>query len=91
MNCHNHPHKDATAICTVCGQGLCNDCISSASGLCKSCYNAFLNGRIKSAISYLAILAVIGIIGYLWDPMGKEGMSQSGVSCYMLMATCTGI
>lgn len=91
MNCHNHPHRNATAICTACGQGLCNDCISSKSGLCKSCYDAFLSGKIKSAISYLAILAVIGIIGYLWDPMGKEGMSQSGVSCYMLMATCTGI
>lgn len=91
MNCHNHPQREATAICTECGQALCNECVSSKSGLCKSCYDTILSGKIIVAVSYLVILAVIGVIGYLWDPMGKDGMSESGNSCYMLMAICTGL
>lgn len=91
MNCYNHPNKDALAMCINCGRGLCNECMSSKAGLCVSCYHAYLRVKIKKALLYLGILAVIGVIGYLWDPMGKEGLSQNGLSCYMLMATCTGI
>ncbi len=91
MKCYNHPYVNATSICTVCGRGICNECVSSKPGLCKSCYNNHLRGKVKSAVLSLIIIAVIGIIGYLWDPIGKDGMSQSGLSSYMLMATCTGI
>lgn len=91
MNSYNHTERNTTAICTSCGKGLCNECISSKAGLCMMCYHAYLRGKVINAIKYLILLAIIGVIGYLWDPMGKEGMPQSGVSSYILMATCTGI
>ncbi len=91
MNCYNHPDRSALAICTSCGGGICNECMSPKTGLCVKCYKKYLRGKIVQAIKYLGLLAVIGVIGYLWDPMGKEGMSQAGISSYMLMATCTGI
>lgn len=91
MNCCNHPDRNATAICTACGKGICNECLSSKSGLCKDCYNVYLQKKVSTAVIYLIALVIIGIIGYYGDFMGRDGMSQQGASCYMLMATCTGI
>ncbi len=91
MNCYNHPEKEATAICVHCGRGICNECMSPKVGLCMMCYQDYLRGKIKRSLVYLVLLVVIGIIGYYWDPMGKEGLNENGMSCYMLMATCTGI
>lgn len=90
MNCSNHPDRSATAICSVCGKGLCNDCISSKPGLCKDCYEAYVRNKVTTAMTYFVMLIIIGIIGYKWDFMGNETYSQPGTSCYTLMAICTG-
>lgn len=91
MNCCNHPDRSATAICTACGKAICNECISSKAGLCKNCYKAYLHSKVVTAIVYLIAIVIIGIIGYNTDFMGRDGYSQQGASCYMLMATCTGL
>ncbi len=33
MNCYNHPDRSALAICTSCGGGICNECMSPKTGL----------------------------------------------------------
>lgn len=58
--------------------------------MCKSCYNTYLRSKVRSAVLYLVILVVAGIIGYLLNPKGTDAASQPEVSSYMLMATFTG-
>ncbi len=38
MKCYHHPDRDAVAVCTECGRGLCKECASFyAKPLCSEC------------------------------------------------------
>ena len=38
MKCYHHPERDAVAVCTECGRGLCKECASFyAKPLCPEC------------------------------------------------------
>lgn len=89
MNCFYHTNQPAVTVCPICGKGLCVECAKEAT-VCKSCRHAKVKSSIKSALSYLIILTVIGTIGYFWDFMGSDTHSENGISAYTLMAFCTG-
>jgi hypothetical protein len=40
LKCQYHPRADATAVCSVCGIGLCNRCLIEDRGrtYCDGCY-----------------------------------------------------
>ena len=42
MKCHFHPRSNATAVCSVCGHGLCRQCQIEDAGhiYCDNCYAA---------------------------------------------------
>ena len=68
MKCYNHHDRDAFAVCTSCGKGLCLECIKEVKGkvLCKD------NKKCKPkackcalvAITLLASLTAIGMFIY---------------------------
>ena len=91
MNCFNHPHESAVAICPVCGRAFCRDCMDVGTTMCRYCRAAYLRSKTYTAIRYLIILAVIGTIGYAWNFMGNPDSPQKFLSAYMLMSFCTGI
>ena len=38
MKCYHHPDRDAVAVCTECGRGLCKECASFyAKPFCPEC------------------------------------------------------
>jgi hypothetical protein len=41
LKCEKHRNNDAVGFCTVCGSGVCDDCIvkSGEKSYCKECYN----------------------------------------------------
>ncbi len=90
MNCFNHPNESAVAICPSCGRAMCPYCVSKGSTVCHDCKNIYLKAKVAIAIKYLVLLAVIGLVGYFWDFMGKPDMPDKGLSAYLLMSICTG-
>lgn len=66
MKCYNHHDRDAFGICTVCGKGLCLECMDAKKGavICKNdkCRNSF---RIRQFLSVVLSAAVIAILLFL--------------------------
>lgn len=90
MNCYYHPEQPAVTICPFCGKGLCTPC-ANASTICNSCRQKKTQKSVITALRYLIILSILGIIGYNWDFLGSDTRSENGLSAYFLMAACTGI
>ncbi len=69
MKCYNHHDRDAFGICTVCGKGLCLECMSTKNGAVtckdKKCVNIFNLRRILLAILYVVI--IIALFVFIFD------------------------
>ncbi len=65
MKCYNHHDRDAFGICTVCGKGLCLECMDAKKGavICKNdkCRNSF---RIRQFLP--VVLSIVVIAGLLF-------------------------
>ena len=48
MECHNHPDREATANCSVCGKAICPECSMEIAGniYCKDCVNEIVTKSI---------------------------------------------
>lgn len=92
MNCYNHPSEVAVAQCTNCGKGLCAECAKSyESIICAACHETHKTETITKSIIYLAVYAVLFIIGYNLDFMAFGGrLSQPVFSGYILMSLVSG-
>ncbi len=47
MKCQNHPDKESTGICVVCGKSVCDECKLSVGGknYCKECINEMISSN----------------------------------------------
>ena len=63
MKCYNHHDRDAFAICTNCGKGLCLECMKEIKGktVCKN--NKKCKPACKCIIIGLTLLASLTAIG----------------------------
>lgn len=63
MKCYNHHERDAFGICSVCGKGLCLECMNSKSNsvVCnsKKCQNEVIVRKFLSIVLYIAIIAIL--------------------------------
>lgn len=63
MKCYNHHERDAFGICTVCGKGLCLECMDTKNGaaICKNkkCQTEVKIKKFLSIVLYLAIIAIL--------------------------------
>lgn len=66
MKCYNHHDRDAFGICTVCGKGLCLECMGTKQGsvICKNdkCKNSF---RIRQFLPVVLSIVVIAVLLFL--------------------------
>ena len=64
MKCYNHHDRDAFAICTSCGKGLCLECINEKKGkvVCKDSKKC-KPAKCKCALVALTLLASLTAIG----------------------------
>ncbi len=63
MKCFNHHDRDAFGICSVCGKGLCLECMQSLGNkiICKDkkCKNEVNVQKFLSIVLYLAVIAIL--------------------------------
>ena len=75
MNCKQHPHTPAVALCQGCGAGLCTSCLAAdARQLCPDCqrrqHEAWCRYQRQRALHYLRCLLIYGVlywVGYQWN------------------------
>ena len=65
MKCYNHHDRDAFAVCTSCGKGLCLECASDKNGrmICKD--NQKCAEKCNFVKGLLILILLIGIISFL--------------------------
>ncbi|MCD6310271.1 MAG: hypothetical protein J7M18_06115 [Candidatus Eremiobacteraeota bacterium] len=65
MKCSNHPEKDAIAVCSFCGRGLCSDCAEEIQGriYCKEngC-KIWASRSFETSRKRAGFLLVVGVI-----------------------------
>ena len=72
MECHNHPDREATANCSVCGKAICPECSMEIAGniYCKDCVNEIVTKSImekavqESASAPAAATDEVAIVDY---------------------------
>lgn len=66
MKCYNHHDRDAFGICTVCGKGLCLECMNAKEDkvICHDdrCVNMYNLKRIVMAIFYIIVIAALLVL-----------------------------
>ncbi len=69
MKCYNHHDRDAFGICTVCGKGLCLECMTGKKDVItckdKKCINIFNLRRIL--LIFLYIVIIIALFVFIFD------------------------
>lgn len=69
MKCYNHHDRDAFGICTVCGKGLCLECMTGEKDVItckdKKCINIFNLRRIL--LIFLYIVIIIALFVFIFD------------------------
>lgn len=65
MKCYNHHDRDAFAVCTNCGKGLCLECAVDKNGrmVCKD--NQKCAERCNFVKGLLILILLIGIVSVL--------------------------
>lgn len=63
MKCYNHHDRDAFGICTVCGKGLCLECMNNKNKVItcndKSCISKVNRTKLWRTILYIILIALI--------------------------------
>lgn len=63
MKCYNHHDRDAFGICTVCGKGLCLECMSNKNNVVtckdKSCIGKVNRAKWWRTFLYIVLIALI--------------------------------
>lgn len=64
MKCFNHHDRDAFGICTVCGKGLCLECMKEHKGVitCKDSSCSFKKDVWKIIVMVLLLAAMVLLI-----------------------------
>ena len=66
MKCYNHHDRDAFGICSVCGKGLCLECMNTKNDkvVCNdsNCLNILTLKRILSVILFIAVFAALLVL-----------------------------
>ncbi len=93
MKCFNHPDRDAVAICSVCGQGLCESCSVKIAGkfYCKPDADRVFGEekqmmaeefvRPTSIIVAAILFYILGALGIIWS----VGIMASGSVASLLI------
>ncbi len=74
MKCFTHPDRDAVAVCSVCGQGLCEGCSVRIAGklYCKSDADKIFGREAERAEKYVrpASITVAAILFFIFGALG---------------------
>jgi len=68
QRCHNHPGREAVALCTACGRSFCRECVAEHDDrmFCASCIEKLLRPSSSMRISFSDIFAgaqsLLGIV-----------------------------
>ena len=93
MKCYNHPDRDAVAMCSECGVGLCNECADKHNPiLCDRCFEkackeieAEYRYDLKSDIQGFDLTALIGIaLVWIFYALRNNGLPMNAVE-YMIL------
>ncbi len=64
MKCFNHHDRDAFGICSVCGKGLCLECMEKVNDII-TCKNPICKNKAKQMRLWRIILIILIFVGIL--------------------------
>ncbi|MBQ3554544.1 MAG: hypothetical protein IJA08_07660 [Clostridia bacterium] len=97
MNCFYHEERNASALCQVCGKGLCSDCATVISiPICKECLSEHIYGEKSKMLKCIVVGLILGIgcsiimknlsgLLFAWVPFGWMALSAITPKVFLVM------